>query len=138
MGTIVMADPLSVHQSASPHGRPVAYGYVRVAEPDGEVAGWRQAIAEHCQASGWRLVTTFCDRGYDGSELARPGFAALLDVLALPESTHLVVPDLDHLSEDGTVRSGLVRQVERRGITLVVAGRQTERPGEVRHDEPVG
>jgi DNA invertase Pin-like site-specific DNA recombinase len=138
MGTVVMAEPLSVQQLASPHGRPVAYGYVRVAEPDDEVAGLRQAIAEHCQANGWRLVTTFCDRGYDGSELARPGFSALLDVLALTESTHLVVPELDHLSGDKTVRSGLVRQVGRRGITLVVACRQTDGPGEVRHDEPVG
>lgn len=117
----------------------MAYGYVRVADPnDAAVAMLRQTVADHCTANGRHLATIFCDRGSDGSELARPGFSALLDVLALPESTHLVVPELDYLSADDTIRSGLVRQVERRGVSLVALHQQTDGSGEVRHDEPVG
>jgi len=56
--------------------------------------------------------------------MARPGFAAVLDALALPDSVALVVPDLDHLSPDSLVREGLVRSVRRTGAKIIVAGEQ--------------
>jgi DNA invertase Pin-like site-specific DNA recombinase len=86
-----------------------------------ELAGLRQQIAAFCRAEAFLLVTTFCDVGYDGSEMARPGFAALLDALSLPRSTRLVVPDLRHLSTDAAVREGLLRQVRRTGVSVLVA-----------------
>lgn len=118
---LAMADPLPNRPSESPAARHVAYGYVRADEPnEDEIAALRQEIAAYCRTEDLRLVTVFCDRGYDGSELARPGFSALLDALALPESTHLVVPDLYHLSPNDTIRDGLSRQINRTGVTVAV------------------
>jgi DNA invertase Pin-like site-specific DNA recombinase len=106
--------------STPPDGRPVAYGYLRLAESDkDQLAALRLEIAAFCETAALLLVNTFYDRGYDGSEMARPGFAGLLDVLALPESTRLVVPDLLHLSPVDVVRQGLLRQVQRTGVSVV-------------------
>jgi hypothetical protein len=100
---------------------PVVYGYLRIESQDlAGLAALRQAIATFCEAEEFLLVTTFSDVGYDGTEIARPGFAALLDVLALPQTARLVIPDLLHLSADEAIREGLLRQVRRTGVSVVV------------------
>jgi resolvase-like protein len=105
----------------NPTTPPSAYGYLRTEESNEElISTCRMALADFCRAHGRRLVTVFCDRGSDGSEIARPGFAALLDVLALPEATAVLVPDLDHLSPHEDVRNVLVHMVKRVGAGVVV------------------
>ncbi|MGH3623628.1 MAG: recombinase family protein [Sciscionella sp.] len=96
--------------------RPAVYGYLRTNDPDEDtVASLRVDVRVFCAGRDWRLVTVFCDRGSDGSETARPGFAAALDALALPDSMALVVPSLTHLSPDEAVRAVLASMVRRAG-----------------------
>ncbi|MGH3623258.1 MAG: recombinase family protein [Sciscionella sp.] len=102
--------------------RPAVYGYLRTDDTDEDiVSGLRTGLRIFCAARDWRLVTVFCDRDSDGSETARPGFAGALDVLALPASTTLVVPSLEHLSPEEAVRAALASMVRRAGATVVVA-----------------
>jgi hypothetical protein len=51
---------------------------------------------------------------------SRPGITAALDALALPDSSALVVPTMDHLSPDNTIREELLRQVKRTGAQVLV------------------
>jgi DNA invertase Pin-like site-specific DNA recombinase len=121
-------------QEGPPDLRPVAYGYLRAEHPqDLGAEALRLALGCFCEAQEWRLVTVFCDRDCDGSETARVGFTAVLDVLRLPSSALLVVPSLEHLSPDALVREGLLRQVQRTGARLVVVDEHqdqgTAKPG---------
>lgn len=121
---------------------PVAFGYLRADVPDeNEIRVWRE-IAQACTAKNYRLATIYCDRGCDGSELARPGFAGLLDALALPDNAAVVVPDLTHLSTDVGVRHTLQYHVRRTGACLLAVRDTTNGPnaldqadGDVRCDQ---
>lgn len=99
----------------------MVYGYLRAEEPDEtEIALLRKEMAAYCQAHGYQLAGVCCDRGSDGTELARPGFIAALDSLALPTSYALLIPELGHLSGHNVVREGLTRLVRRAGAKLLV------------------
>ncbi|MGH3624841.1 MAG: recombinase family protein [Sciscionella sp.] len=112
---------MSTTNPTPPDTRPAVYGYLRTDDTDEDtVSSLRTDLRIFCAARDWRLVTVFCDRDSDGSETARPGFAGALDVLALPEHTTLVVPSLEHLSPDTTVRAALTSMVRRTGATVVV------------------
>jgi Resolvase, N terminal domain len=105
-----------------PDNRPVAYGYVRMEETDHDaVAQFRQAIAACCDREDLRLATTFCDLGDDGSTLARPALANLLEALKATPSAKLVVPDLGHVSPFGVIRSALLLLLHRTEHQLLVA-----------------
>ena len=105
-----------------PDNRPLAYGYVRMEEVDHDaVAEFRQGIAECCDREDLRLATTFCDLGDDGSTLARPALANLLEALKATPSAKLVVPDLTHLSPYEVIRSALLLLLHRQEHQLLVA-----------------
>jgi DNA invertase Pin-like site-specific DNA recombinase len=105
-----------------PDNRPVAYGYVRLEEVDHDaVAQFRQDIAAGCEREDLRLASTFCDLGDDGSTLARPALAKLLEALKATPSAKLVVPDLTHLSPVGVIRSALLLLLHRTEHQLLVA-----------------
>jgi DNA invertase Pin-like site-specific DNA recombinase len=94
--------------------RPVAYGYVRLDEPDHEaVSQFRRSIAVRCGQGDFRLANTFCDLGSDGSTLARPALADLLEVLKTAPGATVVVPDLTHLSPYESIRSVLLLLLHR-------------------------
>jgi hypothetical protein len=116
-----MSDQHPAWQTKPPDTRIQAFGYVRAEDPaDDQIPALRAEIAAFCRAEDLRLVTIFCDRGSDGSELARPGFAGLLDALAVTRDVRLVIPDSNHLSPYEAVREGLLRQVRRTGARLLV------------------
>ena len=105
-----------------PDDRPVAYGYVRLEETDHDaVAAFRQDVAACCEREDLRLVTTFCDLGDDGSTLARPALANLLEALKDTPSAKLVVPDLNHLSPYEVIRSALLLLLHRTEHQLLIA-----------------
>ena len=105
-----------------PDSRPVAYGYARMDETDHEaVAQFRRDIAACCEREDLRLVNTFCDLGDDGSTLARPALANLLEALKATPSAKLVVPDLNHLSPFAVIRSALLLLLHRTEHQLLVA-----------------
>jgi Resolvase, N terminal domain len=109
----------------------LVYGYIRAEEPDEiEIALLRKEMAAFCEEHDYRLTNVCCDRGSDGTEWGRAGFAAALDALALPSSYGLLVPALAHLSTDAVVRDGLVRLVRRTGAKLLVL--HAEQPNEAK------
>lgn len=119
----------TVTPQAETNSRPAVYGYLRTDDRnEAAVAGARAKLQRFCAQRDWRLVTVFCDRDCDGTDMARPGFAAALDALALPESTTLVVASLDHLSPDETVRAALMSMVRRVGARVVVAEAAMDEP----------
>jgi hypothetical protein len=104
-----------------PDSRPVAYGYLRLDSPDEPfIALLRTTIEEFCVTQNLRLVTTFCDRGSDGMESARPGLSGLLDVLRTVHRAVVVTPKLTHLSPDEALRAALTRQVVRLGSRVAI------------------
>lgn len=105
-----------------PSAQPPAVGYICVDEADGQViAGFVRDIAACCLREGVHLTRTLTDRGYDGTQLARPGIVELRELLRGTPGLTVVVPTLDHFSPSTVIRSPLVRMVERFGGRLVVA-----------------
>jgi Resolvase, N terminal domain len=105
-----------------PDNRPVAYGYIRMEEADHDaVAQLRQDIATCCEREDLRLVGTFCDLGDDGSTVARPALANLLEALKAVPSAKLVVPDLNHVSPFAVIRNALLLLLHRTEHQLLVA-----------------
>lgn len=99
----------------------LVFGYIRAEEPDEiEIGLLRKEMDDYCRAHDYRLAGVCCDRGSDGTEYGRPGFAAALDVLALPTSHALLVPALSHFSPHKAVREGLIRLIRRTGAKLLV------------------
>src|SRR6266511_3613740 len=93
---------------------PLAYGYVRMEEPDQtRIARFRRDLGMFCELGGFRLGSVFVDRGVSDAQFARTGFADLVDAV--------VVPTLDHLSSHATIRDGLKATVEQLGVQLLVA-----------------
>jgi DNA invertase Pin-like site-specific DNA recombinase len=94
--------------------RPLAYGYVRLDEPDHQaVSQFRRSIAERRARDGLRLANTFCDLGSDGSTVARPALADLLEALKAAPNATVVAPDLTHLSPYESIRSVLLLLLHR-------------------------
>lgn len=101
--------------------RPVAFGYVSMLEPDEEeIANLRRRIGVHCRKRGFHLATVFCDRGFEPTDMARPGFAGLLDAV-WPSSGNasVFVPDHEHLSDDPLIREAMEEALKRQGVVAV-------------------
>lgn len=101
---------------------PPAVAYIRLDddEDDARFALLLKDIATCCQWQGLRLTRTFTDRGYDGSQLARPGIVELREALKEHPGAAVVVPMLDHLSPAGSIRTALMQMIEKLGSRLVV------------------
>jgi Resolvase, N terminal domain len=105
-----------------PSEQPPAVGYICVDEAeDGEIAAFLKEIAVCCLREELRLVRTFCDQGYDGTQLARPGIVELRQALLETSGLVVIVPTLDHLSPADSIRSPLTIMIHRLGARLVVA-----------------
>jgi DNA invertase Pin-like site-specific DNA recombinase len=85
----------------------LAYGYVRLSRADSRrLEQQRRQIAAYCDREGLALELVFADAGAADTEPVRPGWIALLDVLALSRAEAVVVlPTLEHLSRDPVLRA---------------------------------
>jgi len=100
-----------------------AVGYVRVDEDAPEKAAvLLKTVADYCERAGLRLIKTWCDRGYDGTQLARPGVVQIRQALMESDGLTIVVPTLDDLSPVQSIRSPLMLMIHRLGGKLVVVG----------------
>jgi hypothetical protein len=102
--------------------QPPAVAYVRLADDeDADVlARLLKDIAACCVREGVRLVRTFTDRGYDGTQLARPGIVGLQEALKETRGMAVVLPTLEHLSPADSMRRALVSMVRRLDGELIV------------------
>ena len=100
-----------------------AVAYIRLAddEDDATFALLLKDIATCCQRHRLRLIRTFTDRGYDGTQLARPGIVELREALKATPGLTVVVLTLDHLSPAETIRTALMQLITNLGGRLVVA-----------------
>jgi hypothetical protein len=104
---------------AEPGEKPVMYGYVRSrVERPAFVAACQDVLTRWCCDEGWHLSTVFTDIGVGSGELERPGFAALLDVLMLPDSYGVVLIGPSHLSDERTVAGLLAQAIRFTGARL--------------------
>lgn len=111
----------------TPDHRPTVYGYLRAEEPNEiQIGLWRKEIAQFCEAQGYRLALVFVDRGVPHEQVARTGFTGLLDVLELDDSHGVVVPHLEHLSEDNHALAMLLRLIRRTASKLLVIQDQAD------------
>jgi hypothetical protein len=102
--------------------QPPAVGYIRLDDhDDSQFAVLLKDIATCCLREGLRLVRTFYDRGYDGSQLARAGIVEVQEALRATPGLVVVVPTLDHLSPANVIRSPLTLMIHRLGGKLLVA-----------------
>lgn len=105
---------------------PVAYGYVRMEEPDRiQINRFRLDLATFCGLGGYRLVSVFVDRGVTDEQFARTGFTDLVAAVQVAEADAVVVPTLDHLSPHVSIRDGLKAMVEQLGARLLVTYDET-------------
>jgi hypothetical protein len=122
--------PMRLSATSPPDGERrnhLAYGYLRAEEQDEiEIALLRKDMARFCRDCDYGLVNVAVDRGSDGTELARPGFAAALAALEEPGVSALVLPTVTHLSDDPLVRQGLLRTVARTGVDVLTVYRDTK------------
>lgn len=104
----------------------IVYGYLRLveapADEDGILADLEVGLTAWCEREGWHLAAIFRDIGVAPDDLIRPGFTALLDVLALPDTYAAVVPDVSHLSSLGAAAKTLRSSIRRTGKRLLVKG----------------
>jgi hypothetical protein len=108
-----------------------AVAYVRIDDEDDAIfAALLKDIAACCLREGLRLIRTFADRGYDGSQLARPGIVEMREVLKDTAGLTVVVPTLDHFSPADSIRSALTLMVHKLGGTLLVANEPNGCPNE--------
>ncbi|WP_141978731.1 recombinase family protein [Saccharothrix saharensis] len=99
----------------------VVYGYLRSdAATEAELAALRAEMIQFCQERGLRLANVFTDRGSRSDQVTRPGVGGLLQALVLRNETAVIVPALDHLSDQSAVQAQLRRLIQRAGSTVVV------------------
>jgi hypothetical protein len=111
---------------------PPAIGYIRMDDHDDSgFALLLKDIAACCLREGLRLVRTFYDQGYDGSQLARAGIVEVQEVLRETPGVVVVVPTLDHLSPADVIRSPLILMVHRLGGRLLVACEPNGKPDDL-------
>ncbi len=100
---------------------PRVFGYVRVgSRHKTRVERWRARIAEYCRQEGLALELVFADLAVSDTELVRPGWTALLDVLNPKDAQMVVVPTDDHLSRDLVLRADLRAQLAAAGAMALV------------------
>jgi hypothetical protein len=114
--------------AAAPAGKPqLVYGYVRTAEPayanaSAEVLSW------WATAAGWELGAVFRDLGVASSQLVRPGFTGLLDVLRLPDAAMAIVVERRQLSRKAAGFKECRAAIQRTGSCLRVLADELEPP----------
>lgn len=109
-------------RQVKPSEQPPAVGYLRVDDDaDERFAVLLKEIAACCLREELRLVRTFTDRGYGGSQLARPGIVEMREALIETTGLVVVIPDLNHLSPSDSIRGPLMLMIHRLGGKLVVA-----------------
>jgi hypothetical protein len=99
-----------------------AVGYVRLDDDAGAdvLASHLKDIADCCQREDLRLKQTFMDRGYDGTQLARPGIVELQQALKDIQGLAVVLPTVEHLSPADAIRRALVLMIRRLDGHLVI------------------
>lgn len=107
---------------------PLTFGYVRVATAHkSRVERWRRRIGDYCRQEGLALELVFADLAVPSTQSLRPGWIALLDVLALRAAQTVIVPSNDHLSRDLELQAELRAQVADLGASVVAIPRTTAR-----------
>jgi hypothetical protein len=114
-----------------------AVGYLRLADDtDVDVfAALLKEIAACCQREDLFLKHTFVDRGYDGTQLARPGIVELQQALKDTQGLAVVLPTLEHLSPADSIRRALVLMVRRLDGHLVVIHKDDHSDTDLPNDE---
>jgi hypothetical protein len=81
----------------------------------------------YCQQEGLALDLVFADMNMPSTQSLRPGWTALLDVLALRDARLVVVPSGDHLSRDPTLQAKLRTQLGAVGAVALALPRTVVR-----------
>ena len=97
-----------------------AVGYIKTEYPDlAAVKRWKGRIQRYCAAKELPLGAIYVDNGMASSEMVRAGFAALLVDLSQTEAGAVVIPSLEHLSDEPIVREALRAQILRSGAIIL-------------------
>lgn len=80
-------------------------------------------MAHFCREAGYQLAGLFINRSVPHDCVKRPGLGGLLDVLGLPDTYCLVVPDIEHLKDDQATLMVLGLLISRTDAHIIVMGR---------------
>ena len=111
----------------------IAFGYIRLEDADeATIEALHDLITVSGTNAGYIVEEIYIDSRTPPSSIVRPGFQALVDGLAREEVTHVLVPDLDHLSPIPTIRMALEAKLGSLGSTIVecVEPSESVEPGE--------
>jgi DNA invertase Pin-like site-specific DNA recombinase len=105
------------------------FGYIRVEYPDRtRIERWRSEIARYCEQERLALITVYADNGVSGTEMIRPGLAALLVGLSKVAVDAVVVPSLGHLSDEPVLQEELCARIIGSGAALLVISGENINP----------
>jgi hypothetical protein len=105
----------------------LAHGYVRMEEPDEvRIVVLCKDMGTFSALNGYRLGSIFIDRGVPADMFARTGFIDLLDAVRVTGAPVVVVPTLDHLSTQISIRDALIRMVQVTGSRVLEAYQNQE------------
>ena len=104
-----------------------AFGYIRVSgrsqagEGRDGLPRQRDAIKRHAAANGLTLARVFEERGVAGDteSLDRPAWVAMLAEILANEVRVIIIERLDRLARDLYVQEHILRDLKKRGITLL-------------------
>lgn len=101
--------------------RPQVFGYLHCVRADPTMmARLARRIALYAKREYLDLAHVFADSGVRGTVLLRPAFAVVLEELAKPDVSGLIIPSLDHLSRCRQMRAILERRLDRIGAVLYI------------------
>ena len=99
--------------------------YFRSATIDGSIESIARQKADtqkFCDNNNYRIIGNFVDVGYSGTNMDRPDFQRMVDVLnARSNIDAIVVTDLSRISRNHYQSSKFVKDVESKGIKILCA-----------------
>lgn len=100
---------------------PMAYGYIRTPEREPAYAdACGDLLGRWATTAGYKIGAIFRDLGIGSSQLIRPGFTGLLDVLGMADTATVVVVEKRQLSRKPADAKALSAAIRRTGAELRV------------------
>ncbi len=99
--------------------------YFRSATIDGSIESIARQKADtqkFCDNNNYRIIGNFVDVGYSGTNMDRPDFQRMVDVLnACSNIDAIVVTDLSRISRNHYQSSKFVKDLESKGVKILCA-----------------
>ena len=96
--------------------------YARVStelqEKEATIQSQLEALRKYAQDKGYEVVAEYCDEGYSGATLVRPGLDRLRDILGQGDFELLLVHSPDRLARKALYQGILLEELQKAGVRV--------------------